>query len=55
MNGYTWFAPAVFSGLCLLTAPVVLAVAWFVWLAAHRPRSDDWRGEGNVRPRRWRR
>lgn len=60
MDGYTWITGNAITGTMIavaiaLTALITVgALDWLIERVALR-QGDDWRGEGNVPPRWWRR
>jgi len=60
MDGYTWLTGNAITGTCTALALGLIALitagaldALIEWVACKQ--GEDWRGEGNVRPSRWRR
>ena len=60
MDGYTWLTGNAITGtltalaLALIALITVGALDWLIeWVALRQ--GEDWRGEGNVPPRWWRR
>ena len=60
MDGYTWLTGHAITGtmiavaIALTVAITVGALDWLIERVALR-QGEDWRGEGNVPPRWWRR
>lgn len=60
MDGYTWLTGNALTGtltalaLALIALITVGALDWLIERVALR-QGEDWRGEGNVPPRWWRR
>jgi len=60
MDGYTWLTGNAITGtftalaIGLITLLTAGALDWLIARVACK-RSEDWRGEGNVRGSRWRR
>ena len=60
MDGYTWITGNALTGtltalaLALIALITVGALDWLIERVALR-QGEDWRGEGNVPPRWWRR
>ena len=60
MDGYTWLTGNALTGtlkaltLAMIALIAVGALDWLIERVALR-QGDDWRGEGNVPPRWWRR